>query len=140
MSLDVTSLKSAIGQLQDALAVYDSEIVRDRPHLKKHLRSACIQAFEFTYDLSFKMIKRSLKTYFEMDVFNMTFNRIIREAYARQIIGSELSVWQKYRQNRAITSHTYVEKDAQKVFEGAPDFLVEAKHLLSRLQELNKYD
>lgn len=70
----------------------------------------------------------------------MTFNRIIREAYARQIIDSELSVWQKYRQNRTITSHTYAEKDAQEVFEGTPDFLVEAKYLLSRLQELNKYD
>lgn len=140
MSLDITSLKSAIEQLQDALVIYESELARNNPHLQKHLRGASIQAFEFTYELSFKMIRRSLETFFQIDVANMTFNRIIREAYAHQIIGSELLVWQKYRKNRTITSHTYSEKNAQKVFEGTSDFLTEAKYLLSRLQELNKYD
>ena len=110
------------------------------PHTKQYFRSATIQAFEYTYELAFKMIKRrigmSLGNPNEID--SMTFNDVMRMAYGKNITRSDASVWCKYRDQRGTTSHTYDEDKAQKVFESAADFLDEARYVLYRLQELNE--
>ena len=137
MNLDLSSLEKAIVQFADALDAYhDDEIAQKRPKYKKHMRSAVIQSFEFTYELTLKMIKR----YFELELFNpaaatsMNFKDIIREAYKKDLIRSDVSVWEQYRENRGITSHTYNEEKAQDVFEAASKFLNEAKYVLDSLQ------
>ena len=58
MSLDLSPLQNAVSQLEEALDLYGSELAEGDPRLKRHLRAAVIQAFEFTYELSFKMLKR----------------------------------------------------------------------------------
>ena len=60
MKLDLTPLEDAVAQLEEALDVYHSDLVLNAPRLKRHLRAAVIQAFEFTYELSFGMLKRYL--------------------------------------------------------------------------------
>ena len=47
--LDLSSLKKAIGQLEQSLYYYHSDIVQRDPGLILQLRAAAIQAFEFTY-------------------------------------------------------------------------------------------
>ena len=140
MTLDLISLESAIAQLRQALNSYNDDVIQNNPIYKKQMRSAVIQAFEFTYESTFKMIVRYLNasSHGTMNVNIISFNNIIREAYKKTIIGSDLSIWKKYRQKRCITSHTYDEDKAQDVFGIAPEFLVEAQHVLSSLQELNR--
>lgn len=120
--------------------MYNSELAKSMPDTKKYFRGAAIQAFEYTYELTFKMIKRriviSLVNPKEIDY--MSFNDIIRTAYGKNMIKSNLSVWCEYRKKRGITSHTYDEDKAQKVFEGAVCFLKEARYILCKLQELNE--
>ena len=136
MNLDFTALEKAVDQLADALDTYNDEIIQKNPRHKKHMRSAVIQSFEFTYELTLKMIKR----YLEMALFNpteatsMNFKDIIRAAYKKDLVRSDVSVWEQYRENRGITSHTYDEEKAQDVFEAASEFLHEAKYVLSSLQ------
>ena len=60
MKLDLSSLENAAGQLEEALALYDSDIVRQYPVSKNHFRASAIQSFEFTYELSISMIERYL--------------------------------------------------------------------------------
>lgn len=140
MKLELTPLEKAVSQLKGSLDMYNSELAESMPHTKQYFRSATIQAFEYTYELAFKMIKRriamSLGNPNEID--NMTFNDIMRIAYGKNIVRSDASVWCKYRDQRGTTSHTYDEDKAQKVFESATDFLDEARYVLYRLQELNK--
>lgn len=139
MSLELASLESAVAQLEEALHYYDSDLAARDPALKMQLRAAAIQAFEFTYELSFKMIKRHL----EMASANpaqldeMSFNEIMREAFRVGLVPSELSVWKQYRKNRGTTSHTYDKAKAQKVFESVPAFLHEARYLLDQLRKRN---
>lgn len=139
MRLELTSLQKAILQLEGSLDMYNSELAESMPKTKKYFRSATIQAFEYTYELTFKMIKRrivmSLQNPKEID--DMTFNDIIRVAYGKDIAKSDVSVWCEYRKQRGITSHTYDEDKAQKVFESAVNFLDETRYVLYRLQELN---
>ncbi len=135
--LDLTPLENAVAQLEESLEIYHSDIASDHPHLKRHLRAAVIQAFEFTYELSFKMLKRYLKlaSANPAEIDNMSFRDIIREGYKQGLLRSELSVWTRFRQNRGTTSHTYNEEKAEDVFESTQEFLFEARDFLGRLHE-----
>lgn len=140
MNLELTSLEKAVSQLKGSLDMYNSELAESMPHTKQYFRSATIQAFEYTYELAFKMIKRRIVLSLEnpSEIEDMTFNDIIRISYGKNIVKSDVSVWCEYRKQRGITCHTYDEDKAQKVFESATNFLDEARYVLYRLQELNK--
>ena len=52
---------------------------------------------------------------------------------------SELDAWMGHRANRGTTSHTYNDERAERVFQGIPEFLEEARYLLKQLQEKNEH-
>lgn len=139
MKLDLSPLEKAVAQLEDAIEYYESDLAANDPGLRMHLRAAVIQAFEFTYELSFKMLKRYLELASPnpAEIDAMYFNDIIREAFGRGLVRSDLPAWNEYRRNRGTTSHAYNEPKAQEVFESVPGFLQEARYLLTRLQERN---
>ncbi len=134
MKLNINPLKDAVNQLEEAIDIHDSE---SDPRLKRHLRAAVIQAFEFTYELSFKMIRRYLEmvSVSPAEVDKLSFNNLIRQALAQDLVRSDILKWRDYRKYRGITSHTYDEKKAQMVFQYAPSFLEEVKHLVYQLQK-----
>lgn len=140
MPLDLSPLENAVTQLEEALEIYHSDLALIDPRLRRHLRAAVIQAFEFTYELSFGLTRR----YLEMasanpaEIDGLVFNDVIREAFRQALIRSEVPEWREYRRNRGTTSHTYNEEQAQEVFESVPDFLQEARYLLNRLHERNE--
>lgn len=140
MKLDLKPLEDAVIQLEDALDIYHSDLALIDPRLKRHLRAAVIQAFEFTYELSFGMIRRYLElaSANPAEIDQLVFNDIVREAYKQALLRSELPAWRNFRRNRGTTSHTYNEEKAQEVFESVPDFLQEARYLLNRLHERNE--
>lgn len=138
--LDLSSLEKAIFQLEDSLRYFHTEAVQEDERLKLHMRAAAIQAFEFTYELSWKMIKR----YLEMtepdptEIDHMSFPNFIRTACERGLLLSDVSVWKKFREERSITSHTYNQQKAIEVFEKIPEFLKEAKFLYAQLKDRSK--
>ena len=140
MRLDLTPLDDAIAQLEEAIEYHGSDLAAGDPALRLHLRAAAIQAFEFTYELSFKMVKRHLEQVSpnpaELD--EMSFKAIMREAFRRGLVPSEVSIWDKYRKLRGTTSHTYNAGKAQMVFESLPDFLGDARFLRDQLQQRNE--
>lgn len=140
MSLDLKSLEDAVAQLEQALVIYDKVSAANDLVLQKHMRAATIQAFEFTYELTFKMLKRHLEATSASPetIDDMTFDNVIREAFGKNVVCSDVSVWREYRKNRAITSHTYNEDNAKTVFECARDFLQDARYTLKQLLERNK--
>ncbi len=130
-ALDIQPLEKAVGSLAAALARHaqspGDDIVRD----------ACIQRFEFTYELSHKMLKRFLEATSanpaEFDA--MPFQDLIRTGSERGLLLSDWSRWKVFRTARSITSHTYDENKAREVFAIIPEFLAEASHLRDRLKE-----
>ena len=139
MKLDLSPFENAVGQLDEALALYGSDIVRQYPVIRNHMRAGAIQAFEFTYELSVRMISRYLEqaSANPAEVDQLDFRSLIRNAAHQGLLRSELDAWMRYRANRGTTSHTYNEERAQTVFAGIPEFLEEARHLLKQLQEKN---
>ena len=140
MRLDLTPLDDAIAQLEEAIEYHGSDLASRDPALKLHLRAAAIQAFEFTYELSFKMLKRHLEQVSSnpAELDKMSFKAIMREAFRRGLVQPEVSTWDQYRTLRGTTSHTYNAGKAQIVFESLPDFLREARFLRDQLQQRNE--
>ena len=140
MKLDLSSLEDVIIQLKEALDLCDSEIARSNPLYKRHLRAGAIKAFEYTYEISIKMIIRymDLTSASPTEIKQMSFNNLIREAYGKNLIRSDLESWCEYHKKRGTTSHAYNAGKAQEIFESTPDFLDESRYLLGQLQERNK--
>lgn len=135
MSLDYTPLGNAIAQLEKSLTYANSPAAMADPGLREQLRNSVIQCFEFTYELSWKMLKRYLEETepnpSEIDI--STFQNLIRLGNERALLRSDWRQWKIYRQARTDSSHTYDATKAEAVFAVAPDFLVEARHLCDEL-------
>jgi nucleotidyltransferase substrate binding protein (TIGR01987 family) len=135
MTLDFSPLSSAIGQLEKSLAYAHSPAALADPDLREQLRNSVIQCFEFTYELSWKMLKRHLEATeaspAELDLGS--FQDLIRLGNERGLLRSDWRLWKTYRQARNDSSHTYNQAKAEAVFAIAPDFLVEARSLLEQL-------
>ena len=115
-------------------------MVQKDPRYILHMRAAAIQAFEFTYELACKMIKRYLDkaARSSADVNDISFPNLIRTANEHGLLLNDIVKWKEYRKERGTTSHTYDEGKAIEVFEEIPAFLEEVKFLLAKLKEYNK--
>ncbi len=60
MPLDLSSLREALAALSTSLRYLESDLAAD-PDVKDQFRAAAIQAFEFTYELAYKFMKRQLE-------------------------------------------------------------------------------
>ena len=140
MKLDLSPLANAVAQLEEAVGLYDSDVVRHHPVIRNHMRAGAIQAFEFTYELSVRMMKRHLEEISAnpAEIDQLSFRELIRRGTQQGLLCSELEAWMRYRADRGATSHTYNEERAERVFQGIPEFLQEARHLLKELQERNE--
>lgn len=132
MRLDFSSYEKALASLQRVLersiAAPDDEDIRD----------ACIQRFEYTYELAYKMLKRQLEQELpsaeELD--HLPFKELIRVGAERGLV-ADPQRWFDYRDKRNITSHTYDEAKAREVFSVLEDFATDAADLLQRLKLRN---
>lgn len=96
-------------------------------------------AFEFTCEISHKMLKRFLEaTSPTPEPFDtMAFADLIRSGNERGLLLGDWPKWREYRAMRSKTSHAYDEEVAVEVVAGIPAFLDEARHLLEQLRVRN---
>lgn len=133
--LDLSPLNRALAALDRGLARWSAAPADEE------LRDACIQRFEFTFELCWKMLRRRLQMDLPsaQEVDTMTWRALIR-AGAEQGLVEDVDAWFVYRDKRNITSHTY---DAQKAAEVAavlPRFAHDARALLERLAQRGAAD
>ena len=129
--IDLTPLAKASEQLQSAIKEQALEPQR------LLLRAGLIQTFEYTFELSHKMIRRYLLDTESSPeiVAEYTFEGLIRRADELRLVVSPVAVWKDFRQARTETSHTYNEDKAVRVLARIPAFAEEVTYLLARLQE-----
>jgi nucleotidyltransferase substrate binding protein (TIGR01987 family) len=132
--LNLAPLEKAVSRLTEGLARYEKDITDTQ------IRDGLIQRFEFSYEISHKMLKRHLEavspTPEQFDA--MAFADLIRSANEQALLLGDWSAWKIYREMRSKTSHTYDEEIAIEVVHSIPAFLEEARHLLKQLQERNQ--
>jgi nucleotidyltransferase substrate binding protein (TIGR01987 family) len=128
--LDLSTLHKALGRLDEGYQRYLLD-VRDL-----QIRDGLIQRYEFTYEISHKMLKRHLEmTSPNPEIFDaMPFADLIRTGKELSILKSDWSAWKLFREMRAKTSHTYDEDIAQTVVQVIPDFIHEVRYLAQQLE------
>ena len=127
-SLNLEPLEKAIEQLKSGLhqshANPDNELLRD----------GVIQRFEYTMDLSWKMIQRYLKHIAQVEESAIrTKKDLFREAGRLGLI-TNIEAWFGYYEARNETSHTYDPQIAESVFNQSELFLPDAIILLKALK------
>ncbi len=131
--LNVSPLANAVTRLTEGLARYERDIADTQ------IRDGLIQRFEFTYEISHKLLKRYLEaisaTPEQFDA--MAIADLLRSGSEQRLLLGDWTKWRAYREMRSKTSHTYDEETAIEVVRGIPAFLEEACYLLTQLQERN---
>ncbi len=131
MTLDITPLYKAVTRLQEGLVRYQQDISDIQ------IRDGLVQRFEFTYEISHKMLKRFLEQASaspeQFDV--MPFSDLIRSTNEKGLLLGDWPAWRTYRDMRSKTSHTYDEDIALQVVDGIPAFLTQAQFLAAELSK-----
>ena len=98
----LTGFIKALGRLEEALAEQPSALVRD----------ACIQRFEFSFELCWKAIKENLK---QQGLECQSPKSCLREAFRQGWIDDE-NAGIVLLDDRNLTSHTYDEELAEVIY------------------------
>lgn len=131
MALDFSPLVNAVARLDEGLSRYLQDTADTQ------IRDGLIQRFEFTYDLSHKMLRRVLEATAANpeEIDRMGFPTLIRTAAEQGLVANGWPDWRTWREMRNITSHTYDEAKALAVVAEIPAFLSEARALAERLAQ-----
>ena len=104
------NLIKALKKLEEVLKQPETEITRD----------AAIQRFEFTFEMSWKVMQSIAKTN-KPKLYGV--KAIIREAAALSLIDNP-ELWLKFLEDRNLTVHTYKEDLAKEIFSRIKKFPV----------------
>lgn len=121
--LDLSALIKAVNSLQLALEQPKTEFTRD----------AVIQRFEYTFELSWKMLKRYLRLEAGIEEYNL--KNLLRAAGQQHLI-KDVDAWFTYLKAHNLTSHTYNEQTAEETYSIAQQFLPDAQKLLNNLEKV----
>ena len=108
MKLDYSSLERAVAQLQKSFDYFHSDLARKDAGLREQFRAATIQAFEFSYELAIRMIRRQLAQIVANpdELQQIDFADLMRDAADARIV-RDVPAYLRYREMRNKTSHTY---------------------------------
>ena len=139
MDLDLTSFHKAIHSLETALSVYESYLSGNEkdPRFIQTLKAGVIQNFEFTYELSWKLMKRWLEINVSPETTNVFTKRELFRYAGENLLIDDVAKWFKYNETRNMTSHTYDEKKADSVFVEVLAFKNDVIALYNALEERN---
>ncbi len=137
--LDVTPFEKALSQLETSLGYLRSEASRTDPGLRTQFRAAAIQAFEFTYEMAVRMIRRQLGEIVANpgELREINFLDLIRRAADAGLV-REVPPFRIYRERRNITSHAYDEARAEEVVGVLDAFVADMRFLLDELRRRNR--
>ena len=136
MRIDLTSLTNAIGNIEVALQYHERAKTGPDPVLVQLHRAAAIQAFEYTYELCPKLLRRYFAENSDSTqaTEELNFDGLMRRGYEFGLLDADVVIWRGFRAARGTTSHAYDSDKAEDVFQDIPEFLVQAKFLLKQLE------
>ena len=130
-TLDLTNIKNAIITLEEAINYYNTDV--EQP-IKNMYADSCIQRFEYTYELSWKIIKKYLKQFFNKSEQKLTMKNIFRYIQGYGLI-KDWTKWVEYNEAGNNTSHEYNFNKAQFVLTVLQTFLEDVKYFVTCLEQ-----
>lgn len=138
MRLDYSSLELAAAQLRRSLDYLHSDMARDDAGLREQFRAATIQAFEYSYELAVRMIRRQLARAAAnpAELKQINFADLMRGAADAGIIHDPLP-YIHYRELRRNTFRAYNAEHAEQTVAAMGDFMHSVRFLLGELERRN---
>ena len=121
----IKQFEKAVGRLKEVLDVPETDIVRD----------SAIQRFEFSLDISWKMLKAFLEE--EKGIICVSPKECFREAYRQGLIDYDED-WIRFVDMRNETVHTYDEDISERIYSQLPDTLSHFEELLKIVKKKNR--
>jgi nucleotidyltransferase substrate binding protein (TIGR01987 family) len=128
-TLDISTLKNALGELLGVYTNAGSPSVRNDATLFPVFRSATVKAFEYTYALSIDMYGAERKT--DEDI---NFRDMLRIASEYGLV-RDIDAWLNHGDRRNASSHGYQESIADRIFAATPALIEDASHLVSAIEQ-----
>ncbi|EKE06425.1 MAG: Nucleotidyltransferase substrate binding protein, HI0074 family [uncultured bacterium] len=116
-------LLRALDRLNEALALPSENVIN---------QDASIQRFEFTFELSWKLMQEVLIEN-RVDT-SRGVKTIIRDSSNLGLIDNP-EEWLKFLEDRNITAHTYKEEETRKIYEDLKDFPPLVGSLLDKIKD-----
>jgi nucleotidyltransferase substrate binding protein (TIGR01987 family) len=135
MTLDLTSLRSAIASLEKSIRSYrvlseNSTLTRDDIDTVK---AGVIQNFEVAYEQCWKFMKRWIEQNVSSDIVDGVTRRELFRVSAENRLIDDVAQWMEFHQSRNLTAHTYDAENAGQAFSSALSFIDAASSFLKRL-------
>ena len=119
--ITIKQFEKAVRRLEEVLSIPETDITRD----------SAIQRFEFTIDISWKMLKAFLEE--EKGIICVSPKECFREAYRQGVVNYDED-WIKFVDMRNETVHTYNEDNAKRIYSQLPNALSHFKELLKSIK------
>jgi nucleotidyltransferase substrate binding protein (TIGR01987 family) len=131
MELITAPLEKALVTLKEAWIEYQKDISNT------FVRDSVIQRFEYTFELSYKILRRFLSETeaSKAEISEMLFNDLIRLGCKRGLLLNDLETWDKYRKARNATSHNYDEFNADNIVVIISVFIEDIDYELAKIKE-----
>ena len=126
LAISIEEYEDALNSLEEAINLHSQSNLRESE--KNAFRDACIQRFEFSIELAWKISRKIMGT------SSQAPNTVIREMAQNNLI-DDPKVWFEFIDARNKTSHTYDEDIARQVYAVILKFIPEAKKLLVHLKK-----
>jgi nucleotidyltransferase substrate binding protein (TIGR01987 family) len=117
MALSLSELEKAVQRLAEALAQPKNEFIRD----------SVIQRFEFTVELSWKIARKVLG-------LTSTAPKVVLREMAQAGVILDPELWFGLLEARNLTSHSYNEEIAERIYQVASGAMPEFQSLLKALK------
>lgn len=127
MGISLKELEKSILSLESAIELY-KKATTDSDE-KKAFRDACIQRFEYTLELSWKVSMKILGS-------QTAASKVAVREMARNNLIKNPENWLQFIDSRNNTSHSYDEDIAQKVYADIEKFIFEAQQLYKTLESI----
>jgi nucleotidyltransferase substrate binding protein (TIGR01987 family) len=139
MTLDLSSYRKAVASLEALLArtTDDGFMARLDEVGQQGMRAGVIQHFEFTYELAWKFVRRWIAINRSPEQADPRSRKDLFRLAAREGLVADPEPWFEYGEARNLTSHTYDEATAERIYAVAVRFVADARDLLARLEAAN---
>ncbi|WP_026377337.1 HI0074 family nucleotidyltransferase substrate-binding subunit [Aestuariibacter salexigens] len=137
MLLDLSPLRKAISSFKNAMSTFeDAAFFNSLNEAQANtIKAGIIQHFEFTYEVSWKMLRRQLIEEEGTEFINTLSRKDLFRLAAKKGMITAPDAWFSYHRARNETSHMYEQKTADAVFDIARKMLPDAEELLTALED-----
>lgn len=131
MEIDYSNLISAIDTLKSSMTVLENN---KNCSFLDMLEDSCIKRFEYSLELSRKLMKRILKKIYGKSEEELTVNNTFRYMQGYKYI-QNWENWKNYYEKRNNTAHEYNLEKSRKLLEIIPDFINDSEIFIRNLKE-----